>query len=293
MTIQLLINGISLGAIYAIIAVGFALIFSILRFSNFAHGAIISATAYIAYFFQNSFDPAPPLVVTTIVSALAGMVIILLVDTIGFRNIRKNLSPRIYFFVASITIAIMIEEILSVFFGKNFFGFPSIFEKTTFEFMGITFATMDIIVLAISAGLLVVLMLIINKTRLGLAIRTVAIDVVTSKLMGVNTDVIIIFSFALAGLLAGVSGVFLGIKYSVYPSLGSSIIVKGFMASVIGGLGSLTGAIIAATVLGVVEMLLIYNFGSTITPALLLIVVLVFLFVRPQGILGRIVQDKV
>lgn len=293
MSIQLLVNGISLGAVYAIIAVGFALIFSVLKFSNFAHGGIVSATAYIAFFFQNSFKTPPSLVVTTVVAALSGMFITLILDTVGYRNIRKNSSPRIYFFVASITLGIMVENILSVFFGKNFFGFPPVFEKTTFLFAGITFSTMDMVVLAVSGVLLVVLMVIIKKTRLGLAIRTVAIDPATSKLMGINSDVVIIFSFALAGLLAGVSGVFLGIKYSVYPSLGPSIIVKGFMASVIGGLGSLSGAIMAAFLLGVVEMLMVYNFGSSITPALLLAILLIFLFVRPQGISGKIIQDKV
>jgi branched-chain amino acid transport system permease protein len=139
---------------------------------------------------------------------------------------------------------------------------------------------------------LIALVLIINRTKLGLAIRTVAIDSRASRLMGINSAVVITFTFVLAGLLAGVSGVLLGIKYSVYPTLGPSMMVKGFIASVIGGLGSLAGAIAAAVLLGLVEMILTYFLGSSITPALLFGIMLLFLFVRPQGIAGKFTQDK-
>jgi len=110
--------------------------------------------------------------------------------------------------------------------------------------------------------------------------------------MGINSDVVIIFTFLLAGILAGVSGTLLGIKYSVYPSLGSSMVVKGFIASVIGGLGSLGGAIAAAILLGVVEIVLVYYLGSSVTPAILFGIMLVFLLLRPQGISGKFSQDK-
>lgn len=292
MNLQLIINGISLGAVYALIAVGFAIVFSVLKFSNFAHGGMISASAYIAFFFQRSFDTPPPLWVTIVFTSVMGMIIALTVDTLGYRQIRKKNSPALFYFLSSVTFAIFIEQFLNVFYGKNMYGFPPVFKTTTFQIAGITLSTLDMVILAVAVGLLIVLILIVHGTKLGLAIRTVAIDSRASRLMGINSAVVITFTFVLAGLLAGVSGVLLGIKYSVYPSLGPSMMVKGFIASVIGGLGSLGGAIAAAVLLGLVEMILIYFLGSSITPALLFGIMLLFLFVRPQGIAGKIRQDK-
>jgi branched-chain amino acid transport system permease protein len=293
LNLQLLFNGISLGAVYALIAVGFALVFSILKFSNFAHGGMISASAYIAYFFQAAFPETPPLWLTIIFTSIASLVVALLLDTICYRNIRKKNSPTIYYFVASITFGILIEQILNVFYGKASYGFPRMFEKTSIQLFGAKVSTLDAVMLAISIGILVVLMIIIEKTKLGLAIRAVSIDSHTGRLMGINSGLVIVFTFALAGLLAGVSGTLLGMKYSVYPTLGSSMVVKGFIASTIGGLGSLPGAIIAAILLGIVEMISVYNLGSSVTPVLLFGIMLLFLFVRPQGISGKFAQDKV
>ncbi len=293
MSLQLIINGISLGAVYALIAVGFALVFSILKFSNFAHGGMISASAYVAYFFYTAGGTHKPMWLILIVTSISGVAMALILDTICYRRIRKQNSPGIYYFVASITFAILIEQILAVFYGKNTYGFPPMFESTTFELFGITFSTMDTIILAITITILVFLVFIIEKSKIGLAIRAVAIDSHTGRLMGINSNIIIIIVFVLAGFLAGVSGTLLGMKYSIFPALGSSMMVKGFIASVIGGLGSLSGAIFAAIILGLVEMLLVYFVGSSVTPAILFGIMLLFLFIRPQGISGKFAQDKV
>ena len=293
MNLQLIFNGISLGAVYALIAVGFAIVFSILKFSNFAHGGMISACTYIAYFFQASFAKTPPLWVTIVVTSIAGLFIALILDTIGYRSVRRKNSPNIYYFVTSITFAILIEQILTVFFGKTSYGFPAMFEKKSFEVLGANISTLDFVILLISIAILIVLMLVIEKTKLGLAIRAVSIDSKTGRLMGINSGSVIIFTFALAGILAGISGTLLGMKYSVYPGLGGSMLVKGVIASTIGGLGSMSGAIIAALLLGVIEMLSVYNLGSSVTPVILFGIMLLFLFIRPQGISGKYAQDKV
>lgn len=293
MTLQLLISGISLGSVYALIAVGFAIVFSILRFSNFAHGGMISACAFIGYFFQASFETPPPFYVTVLFTAVCGIVMALLIDTVAYRRIRKKQAPSLYYFLASITIAILIEQILSVFFGKNLYGYPQIFESTTFHIGSLRFSSIDTLILVVSLAILTILLLVINKTRIGLAIRAVAISPATSRLMGINSNVVIITVFAIAGALAGISGVLLGTKYSVYPSLGASMMIKGFIASVIGGLGSLSGAIPAAIILGVVEIFLTYWLGSLATPIVLFGIMLVFLAVRPEGISGKFAKDKV
>lgn len=292
MSFQLLVNGISIGSVYALIAVGFALVFSVLKFSNFSHGGCISACAFVAYFFQARFDPAPPFWATMLVACATGLVLALLVDCFAFRRLRKNASNSLYYFLSSVVMAILIEQVLNVFFGTQMYAFPAIFKKSTLQLLGTTFSTLDMAILAIAVSLLLVLILLINKTRLGLAIRAVAINSRTSRLMGINSSVVITLTLLIAGLLAGITGVMLGVKYSVYPSLGSSMMLKGFIASVIGGLGSLGGAIAAAVLLGVIEIISTFYLGSEISPVILFGLMLVFLLVRPQGIAGKFAQDK-
>ncbi len=293
MSIQLLISGISLGSVYALIAVGFAIVFSVLKFSNFAHGGMISACAYIGYYFQRSFPSTPPIYVTILFASLCGIALAFLIDFIAYRRLRAKQAPNIYYFLSSVTVSIIIVQILSVFYGNNLYAYPAIFESTTFYIGSIRFSTIDTLILFVSLAILVVLIYVIDKTRVGLAIRAVAINAQTSNLMGINSGFIIVAVFAIAGVLAGVSGVLLGLKYSIYPTLGSQMMLKGFIASVIGGLGSLSGAITAAIILGIVEIFLTYYLGSLSTPIILFGVMLVFLAVRPEGIAGRFAKDKV
>jgi len=293
MVLQLIINGISIGGIYALIAVGFAVVFNIMRFSNFAYGGVISACAFIGYFFQHNIKPTPPFYITILFSALCGMVIALLIDALGYRSIRIKNSPKIYYFLMSLTFAILIEQILTVFYGTNLYAYPSIFKNQTFMIGNLVFKKMNLIILAVSIVMLLALVWLIDKTRVGLAIRAVAIDAETSKLMGINSNVIITVIFVIAGILAGVAGVFLGFQYGVYSSLGPSMMIKGFMASVIGGLGSLNGAIYAAVALGLVEIFLTFFIGARQASVIIFGILLLFLFVRPQGIMGHFVEEKV
>ncbi len=293
MVAQLLINGISLGAVYALIAVGFAVVFSVLKFSNFAHGGMISACAYIGFFFQRSFDPAPSILVTILFTGLCGMGIAIFLDTVAYRSIRKNKSPSIYYFLSSLTISIIIEQILNIGYSKNPYAYPNIFSSNFFMIGNLRISTMDTLIMAISLLILVLMIVVITKTKMGLAIRAVAINADTSRLMGINSGVVVVMVFLIAGFLAGVSGVLLGAKYSVYPDLGQTMMVKGFIASVIGGLGSLGGAIAAAVLLGVLEIFWTYFFGAFSAPVMLFILMLLFLFIRPQGIAGKFAKEKV
>ncbi|MBP6161792.1 MAG: branched-chain amino acid ABC transporter permease [Clostridiaceae bacterium] len=293
MDLQLLISGISLGAVYALVAVGYAVVFSVLKFSNFAHGGMISACAYMGYYFQRAFPAPPPFYVTLLFSAFAGVALSFLIDTIAYRRLRKQQSPAIYYFLASIAISILIVNLLSIFFGKNLYAFPPIFTSTTFYIGSIRFSSIDTLILFVSLAILTFLILLINRTRIGLAIRSVAINSQTSRLMGVNPDVTIMTVFAIAGALAGISGVLLAMKLSVYPTLGSQMMLKGFVASVVGGLGSLGGAIIAAIFLGVIEIYITYYLGSLSTPIVTFGLMLIFLAVRPVGVAGKFAQEKV
>lgn len=287
--IQQLVNGVSKGAVYALIAVGFALIFSVLKFSNFAHGGMISVSAFIGYFFAKTLGMG--LIPSIVFAAIAGGFIGILLDTIGFYNLRKRKSPRIYYFVSSITCGILLMNILTIFFGTTFYSMPQFFENPVIKLGEIRIITLDAVILVVCVALLIVLMIIIKKTKFGLAIRTVAIDDTTATLMGINSNTVIRGTFFIAGALAGVAGVFLAANYTIDPFLGN-IVVKGFIASVIGGLGSLPGAIIGAFLLAIVEVALTVITGDVIAPAIIFVLTLIFLLIRPKGIAGKFIQDK-
>ena len=286
MSLQVIINGIATGSIYALIATGFALIFNVLKFSNFSHGATMTAAAFIAYFLVSSKGMG--LVPTLLIAGLAGA---LIGEFVGFRRILKNHSAPTYFFVSSITLGTLYEGLVTIKAGSNFFNFPSFFKTPTVNVAALVVSTGDLMMFGISAVALIVLAYVIQKTRLGRALRAVSFDRDTAQLMGIDSTRIIQLAFVISGVLAGIAGVFLGIKYTLYPTLGS-LVVKGFIASVIGGLGSLTGAVIGALLLGILETLLLAALGSGYSTIAVFAVMLVFLLIRPQGIAGSNVQEK-
>jgi branched-chain amino acid transport system permease protein len=289
-SLQHLIIGISVGAVYSLVAVGFALIFSVLKFSNFSHGGMIAVTAYIGHHFAVTYQTS--LIVTVIVAVIAGGLLGVLIEFVGFRSLRKSQGPLIYYFVSSITLGILLENLITVFRGRDFYAFPRFFETTMVSWFGYSFSVVDLTILFISVSLLLILMVVLNKTKIGLAVRATSLDVNTSCLMGVNPNIIIAVAFFAAGAMAGVSGVFLGISYTLYPQIGR-IVVKGFIASVIGGLDSLSGAVIGAFLLAITEVLLTASIGAAFTPVIVFVITLVFLMVRPRGISGILIPEKV
>lgn len=289
MSLQLLINGLSLGAVYALVAVGFAVVFNILKFSNFSHGGIMTVTAYVGLLATRYFDTS--LLQTLVVAASAGALLALLGEIVAFRRNRAKNGPIIYYFVSSITLGILFENIIVIFFSTNFYFYPRFFQTTVLQFGDYFIPTTDLTMFIISVCLLVTFMLILYKTNLGIALRAISFDVDTAKLMGVDVTRVIQLTFIIAGCLGGISGVFLGINYTLTPQLGQ-MVVKGFVASVIGGLGNIQGAVIGAFLLGIVELTLIRLVGSPISPVFIFVIMLVFLLLRPQGIAGSNVQGK-
>lgn len=289
MDLQQLINGISLGAIYALIAVGFAIVFSVLKFSNFSHSGVITVSAYIGYYFAKQLNFS--LVATLICSAIAGGLVGIVVEKIAFYRLRANHSPSIYYFVSSITMSMLLESLIAIYKGNNFYAFPKLIKTSTFLIGGATIAVVDAMILGISIMLLIVFMLLIYRTKLGLSIRAAALDMSTTSLMGCNVNATIMLVFFLAGSLAGVSGVFLGINYTLYPQLGQ-LVVKGFIASMIGGLGSIGGAALGALLLGILEVVLVVYLGAGLSPVVLFVIFLTFLLIRPQGIAGKYATEK-
>ncbi|WP_333651959.1 branched-chain amino acid ABC transporter permease [Lacrimispora sp.] len=289
MSLQIIINGLATGSVYALIATGFSLIFNVLKFSNFSHGATMTLCAFAGYFLAASKGLG--LVPTILIAVVTGGCVALFGEFVAFRRIIQRNSSSVYYFVSSITLGTLYEGLVTVKVGANFYNYPQFFEKAAIKFGSVVVSTSDLLMFCSSAVALLVLAYIIQKTRIGRALRSVSFDRDTANLMGIDSTRIIQFTFMVSGALAGLSGVFLGINYTLYPTLGS-LVVKGFIASVIGGLGSLPGAIIGAVLLGLIETLLIGTVGSGYTPVFTFLIMLVFLLVRPCGIAGCNIQEK-
>ena len=293
MSLQLFINGISLGSVYALVAVGYCLVFSILKFTNFAHGAMITISAFIGYICSIWFGLG--LFGTLLCSIIGGAIVGIVGERIAFRKITVRGSSTFYFFVSSLTWGTFLEQIVTIRVGSTFRSYPRFFESLVIR-LGpdgqFAVSTVDVFMLGSSLVVLVVFFVLLNKTKFGRAIRAASFDRDTTYLMGIDVYRVIQITFMLAGALAGLAGVFLGITYTLTAQLGSNIVVKGLIASVIGGLGNVWGAVIGALMLGIVENILIYFVGSGWAPVGTFAIMLVFLLIRPQGLFGVLVQDK-
>ncbi|HYG57160.1 MAG TPA: branched-chain amino acid ABC transporter permease [Symbiobacteriaceae bacterium] len=288
--LQQTVNGLSVGAVYALIAVGFALIFNVLKFSNFAHGGVITVSAYVGYFAV--VKAGLGVAAAVLVAAISGGLCAVALEWLGFRRIRRSGGPLIYFFISSITLGILLENLMTIFFGASFWAYPAELRQGSLSLMGVTIPALNLYMLATSAATLGILVFVLYRTRIGIAIRAAACDLTACALMGPNLDVIIAAMFFVSGALAGISGVFLGMSYTLFPQIGQ-MVVKGFVAAVIGGLGSLSGAVIGAVGLGLLEVALTATLGSDWAPVLIFGVLVFFLTVRPQGVAGVLLPDKV
>jgi branched-chain amino acid transport system permease protein len=286
---QVILNGLALGSVYALISTGFSIIFNVLKFSNFAHGAVMTFCAFAGYYIAAANGLG--LVPTILTAIITGILVALAGEFIAFRCITQRNTYPIYFFVSSITLGALLEGIITLKVGANFYNYPRFFKQSTINLGTLVISKSDLIMFIISTIALIALLLLIHKTRMGRALRCVSFDRDTASLMGINVTRVIQFTFMISGALAGLGGVFLGINYTLYPTLGS-LVVKGFIASVIGGLGSLSGAIIGAVLLGFLETLLLYLVGSGYSPICIFIIMLVFLLIRPKGIAGSNIQEK-
>jgi branched-chain amino acid transport system permease protein len=291
MSMQLLINGLALGAVYALISVGFALVFNVLKFSNFSHGGVMVICAYTGYIITTKFETS--LFLTLLLSAVVGGVLAMIVELVGFRRLRQSNKEVVLYFVSTVTISTLLGNLMTIFFSSTFYSYPKFFKEPYFKLFAVNVAKTDAMMLIISIIAIFGLLFIVYRTRLGISIRAISMDTKTTSLMGINTTLVISATFFVAGVFGGLSGVFLGINYILTPQLGN-LVVKGYIASVIGGLGDISGAVIGAIFLGLIESVLIsVDFiGAGLAPAVIFLILMLFMFLRPQGITGKSVIDK-
>jgi branched-chain amino acid transport system permease protein len=288
--IQLAINAISLGGVYGLIALGFALVFGVLKFSNWSHGGVIMVSAYAGYFSAGVLKL--PFLPSLLVSMIAGGLLAVLIEKVAIRPIRLKNGPIIYFFVTSITMSLLLTSLVQATIGYTFYIFPPMLGKSVIRLGGVTVSTLNLLILGTVVVSITALSYILKRTRVGIAIRAASNDLRAAGLMGIDIDTIVSVTFFMAGALAGMAGLFAGISYTVYPQM-NELMVKGFVAAVIGGLGSMPGAILGAILLGIIETMVTIFWTSSLSPIVSLVVLFVLLIFRPRGIAGIIVPDKV
>ena len=289
---QQIINGLSLGSVYALIAVGYSLVYSILLFSNFAHGGFLVVGGYACYYLLTQAGYG--VILASAGAILASGVVAVLTERLAYKPIRERTSMTLYLLIASMGVSIVIENIFVIVVGGRFRALPQdTFPSGVFSLGGgVTVNASDILSLAVAVVFLGALQLFLSRTRWGLAIRAAACDLRTAGLMGVNVTLLIGIVFFVAGLLAAVGGIFLSAKYSLYPQLGN-ITIKAFIAAVIGGLGSLPGAVLGSLILGLAEMLTAGFVSSQMRDMVVFSMLVVMLLVRPAGFFGKSVGDKI
>jgi len=287
---QQLINGLSVGGIYALMAVGYSLIYSLLNFTNFAHSITVTIGAFATFYFLTGVFEN--LYVGIIAAILAAGVLAMLIEILGYSVLLKKNAQRIYLLITGLGISTMCDNLVIIAFTSRFRVYPVNFSTEAVNIFGATVGQVDLIIFAVSAVALILVQLFIQKSRAGLAIRGASYSLDTTSLMGVNTQRLILIVFMIAGALAGLAGALLGAKYTAYPTLGTNMANKAFISSVVGGLGSIPGAVVGAMVLGIGEVFISSYVSSAMRDIFSYTLLVIILFVRPSGLMGVDTGDK-
>ncbi len=290
MLLQQIINGISIGGIYALLASGYSLIYSLLNFSNWAHGEVAMVGAFCAFYGVTIAQL--PLPAAAVAAVLGAGVISVINERFFYRRIREKNAPTTFMMIAAMGISTILQNATKNMFGVSVKIFPSMLPVTSVAIGNITIGIYDLISLMVAAVALVGLELLVNKSKFGIGVRSVACSSYTSSLLGINVDRILVGVFFLAGSLAGAAGLLLGLKYNVSSTMGS-IGTKAFVASVFGGLGSIKGAILGALILGILETLVSGYISSGLKDLVTFVLLIAILIIKPSGLMGVNVSEKV
>lgn len=291
--LQHLTNGISLGSLYALIAIGYTMVYGILRLINFAHGDIFMLGVYITYY-GITYTPIPWWLVFILAAIITGFVGVLL-EKVAYKPLRD--SPRITILISAIGSSFLLQNLGIVVFGgrPKAFPFPKILNRVI-KLKGVSVNVITFIIPAVTILLLFGLTYFINKTKTGMAMRALAKDYETASLMGIDIDRIISITFFMGSFLAAVGGIMWGARYpQLMPLMGMMPGLKSFIAAVIGGIGNITGAVIGGFVLGLGEIMLVALLPrlTGYRDAFAFILLIIILLVKPSGLMGDKITEKV
>ena len=288
--VQQLINGVSLGSIYALIALGYTMIYGIIKLINFAHGDIYMVGAYIGFFVvtRMGLSVGAALLISMVVTGLLGM----LVERLAYKPPRH--APRISVLITAIGVSFFLEYATMYFVTPTPRTFPDVFGNMAINLGPFIINAQQLAIMGITLVLMILLTYIVQKTKLGKAMRAASYDVETAQLMGINADRVISFTFCIGSALAAAAGVLVGIYYnSIDPLMGIMPGLKAFVAAVLGGIGILPGAVAGGVILGVIEALVSGFISSTFRDAAAFAILILVLLFKPSGLFGKNTNEKV
>ncbi len=288
MIISHLLNGIHVGSIYALVALGYSMVYGIIKLINFAHGDIIMVGSYVAWFTISALKL--PVWMSLLLTVLCCIALGVIIEKVAYKPLRS--SPRISLLISAIGISLLLENLAQLIFSSAAKPFPTLISGYfTIGNQKVEYTTLVTIV--ISVVLMLVLSFLVNKTRMGRAMRAVSEDTDAAQLMGVNVNNTISFTFAVGSALAAVAAILYCCSYpQVKPTMGSMLGLKAFVAAVLGGIGSIPGAVVGAFAIGIAEAL-VKSVNSQISDAIVFGILIITLLIKPTGLLGKNVSEKV
>ncbi|MBO8166928.1 MAG: branched-chain amino acid ABC transporter permease [Thermotogae bacterium] len=301
--LQNLINGLSLGSLYALIAIGYTMVYGILRLINFAHGDVFMMAVYFAFFLVTLGKV--PWLISFVIAILAAALLGFTIDRVAYKPIRN--APRVSALITAIGVSFFLESFAVVVFSGIPRSFRNIYPKFLNNMLilggheevkygrnvivgGLRIPIVSFVILIVTAIALVILWWIIYKTKIGMAMRAVSVDIPTTSLMGVNVDGVIGFTFALGSALAAIGGLLWATRYpQLWPYMGFMPGLKAFIAAVFGGIGSIQGAVVGGFLLGLTEIMLVGFFPKMAgyRDAFAFLILILILSVKPEGLLGK------
>ncbi|MGI6261452.1 MAG: branched-chain amino acid ABC transporter permease [Acutalibacteraceae bacterium] len=289
--ISQLINGLQLGSIYALVALGYSMVYGIIMLLNFAHGDIIMVGGYIAMLIITAgINPAVAVVAAIVGCAVLAMVI----EKIAYKPLRS--APRISLLITAIGVSMLLQNLAQLIFSANAQSFPSssIITVQNISLGGTQISVTAIVTIAVSIISMILLTLLVQKTRMGKAMRAVSEDMGAAQLMGINVNRTVSFTFAVGSVLAGIGSILYCCRYPVLtPTIGSMLGLKAFVAAVLGGIGSIPGAMIGGFAIGLAEVLVTSLGLSEWADGIVFAILIVVLLFRPTGFMGRSMSEKV
>jgi len=309
--LQQLLNGLSLGSIYALIALGYTMIYGVLRFINFAHGDVYMLGAFAGYFLApivghvisfaeyDAFTPQNTLLILTSIglvmigSMLIGAVIGVVIEKLVYRPLRGR--PRLNVLITAIGVSLFLQNMMQYLFGASPRAFPQLIPVQPIEGFGdLTVLTTQAAIILSTIVLMLILRFIVTKTKLGLAMRALSLNPTACSVVGVNNDVVISFTFALGSALAAAAGILVSLDSpSITPMMGNLPGIKAFVAAVLGGIGNIPGAVLGGIIIGVLETMVVGYLRPELRDAIAFAMLIIILLFKPNGILGKVEREKV
>lgn len=281
---QLFLNGIIAGSIYALIALGFSIIYRTVKFFHFAHGMVYTAGTYLAYSFFILFHFPFPIsfFLSIILTSFLGIII----DRTIYRPLRFKKASNLIFLIASLGVFIFLQNFIQLIFGAQILTLRTGPVTEGHQIFGVVITNIQMLILAVSCLLSLVLWIFIQRARIGKAMRAVSDDSIAASVVGIDPEKIILAAFAIGSALAGAAGILISLETNIEPTMGMNAILKGITASIIGGIGSIPGAVFGGFILGIIENLGIWQIQAAWKDAIAFAVLIAFLLLKPGGIMG-------